>query len=63
MKLKVDQAKEVRRAARTIIGEPSKGRKRGPHRVSRQLKPNEWTEEEVEEAESKIGIDTKEEIS
>lgn len=28
---KPDQVKEARRAARAIIGEPSRGRKRGPH--------------------------------
>jgi len=28
-----DKANEVRRAARAVIGEPSRGRKRGPHKV------------------------------
>lgn len=35
--------KDAKRAARTIIGEPSRGRKRGPHKVKRRDK---WNEEE-----------------
>lgn len=31
MSTKQRQAKDVRRAARAVIGEPSRGRKRGPH--------------------------------
>lgn len=30
-KKRPDQAKENRRSARAVIGEPSRGRKRGPH--------------------------------
>ncbi len=45
MKLRIDQVKETRRAARTVIGEPSRGRKRGAHKTKRPPRPNEATVE------------------
>jgi len=37
IKIKIDQAKENRKAARDVIGEPSRGRKRGPHKEKKEI--------------------------
>jgi hypothetical protein len=47
-KPRIDRVKELRRASRAVIGEPSRGRKRGAHRVTTRPVVNEWTDEEVE---------------
>ncbi len=50
IRLDIDQGKENRRAARAVIGEPSRGRKRGPHRAERQSLVNDYTKSELAEA-------------
>lgn len=55
------KVKDAKRAAHAILGETIRGRKRGPHRTAKQLKPNEWTDDEVQEHEK--GVDVQEEAS
>ena len=53
MKKKVDKVKENKRAARIVIGRPSKGKKTGPHtdrkKENNKNKCRDTTEEEEEE--------------
>lgn len=39
------QARDARRSARAVIGEPSRGRKRGPHKVREREPPLEELDE------------------
>ncbi len=49
MKKKVDTVKENRRAARIVIGKPSKGKKTGPHVDQQKEENKKKCREKVEE--------------
>lgn len=48
-KLDIDIVKETKRASRAVLSETMRGRKSGSHKTPRKPKPNEYTEEEVDE--------------